>query len=122
MARRERQGLILFHNVAIDTLDYLPAEDFKDVVMAAVKYSVAIAKHSDPPSVGFEGPKLGAYKQLCNSAEYSAMQWIKKAFNQKARRNGTTVGELSKKSNEELQQLGYTIQDIAVIRAEFDNS
>ena len=116
MPRRERQGFVLYHDIAENMLQYLPAETFKEVVMAAVEYSIEKSTGRAHRQTRFDGPAKGAYNSLCTSADNSALAWIKRACMAKINRNEQKLADMQKKDIPTLQKMGYTLQDISFIK------
>ena len=117
MARKEREGFVLYHDIAMNQLQYLTADDFRDVVMAAVAYSIALAKgETEPHETRFTGLADGAYKSLCSSARRSAVRYWKSACRAKINRNKQDKKELAQKDIGTLTKFGYNRRDIAYIK------
>ena len=116
MARKERQGFVIYDTTFDAQLQYLEPVDFKNAVMAAHEYSRAASKHkarpTPPPFTGFV---MGAYISMVSSIDSSQREYDKKALNARLRKLGLDFEAMTHFDAVTLYNKGFSAADIATL-------
>lgn len=116
MARKERQGFVIYDTTIDAQLQYLEPVDFKAVCMAAHYYSVALKKHKEKPAPPpLEGFAMGAYISMISSIDSSQREYDKKALNARLRKLGLDFEAMTHFDAVTLYNKGFTAADIATL-------
>ncbi len=117
MARKTREGFVLYADIVLYQLQYLTDAEFKAIIIGAVRASEALAnREPEPEPPALDGPALGTYLSLIRTVRESQRSYDKRALANKMTRNKKKTENLLPLSNEKLLSLGYTIYDIAALR------
>lgn len=117
MARKTREGFVLYSDVVLYQLQYLTDAEFKAIIVGAVNASEALAnREPEPAPPALDGPALGSYLSIMRTVRESQRKYDKTALVNKMNRQKKKLADLMPYSNEQLLKWGYTIYDIAVLR------
>lgn len=117
MARKTREGFVLYSDIIMNHMQYLTDAEFKTIIVEAMKASDAIAnREPEPVPPPLSGPALGNFLSIMRTVRTSQREYDKTALRNKMSRNKKKPQNLLPMSNEQLLSLGYTIYDIAALR------
>lgn len=117
MARKTREGFVLYSDLVLYQLQYLPADEFKAIIVGAVKASDALAnREPEPAPPALDGPALGSYFSIMRNVRESQRKYDKSALVNKMNRRKEKPKNLLPLDNEALLSLGYSVYDIAALR------
>lgn len=117
MARKTREGFVLYADIVLYQLQYLTDAEFKAIIIRAVRASEALAnREPEPEPPALDGPALGSYLSIMRLVRESQRKYDKTALINKMNRRKEKPKNLLPLSNEALLSLGYTIYDIAALR------
>lgn len=117
MARKTREGFVLYSDIIMNHMQYLTDAEFKTIIVEAMKASDAIAnREPEPAPPPLSGPAWGNYLSIMRTIRASQREYDKTALRNKMSRNKKKPQNLLPMSNEQLLSLGYTVYDIAALR------
>lgn len=117
MARKIREGFVLYSDIIMNHMQYLTDAEFKTIIVEAMKASDAIAnREPEPEPPPLSGPAWGCYLSILRTIRASQREYDKTALKNKLSRNKKKPQNLLPMSNEQLLSLGYTVYDIASLR------
>lgn len=117
MARKTREGFVLYSDIIMNHMQYLTDAEFKTIIVEAMKASDAIAnREPEPAPPPLSGPAWGCYLSILRTIRASQREYDKTALKNKLSRNKKKPQNLLPMSNEKLLSLGYTVYDIASLR------